>query len=278
MAIVDAETIDHWTWFISKLKEVVRHDKQVFYLSDRHIGILNAFKSVFDEPVHFFCLYHLYTNLKGMYRGGWSNPYRKKMVHLLKTAAYAPTNPLFDEALQKFIDEGGPQAAAFLEDLPYDKWALAWSPNQSRYGEMTSNAAESYNKWIKPARGLPICNVIDTIRQQIMIWYDERRTDSAGWTGALTPRKEKFWNAARQHGRGWKVLKATRQGVYEVISKTTACVNLIERTCSCFQWQVQGFPCVHAVNVIAAYEPTIAGNFVHVFSDIKKYEARRKVG
>ncbi|XP_028088934.1 uncharacterized protein LOC114289406 [Camellia sinensis] len=37
-----------------------------------------------------------------------------------------------------------------------------------RYGEMTSNAAESFNNWIKEARNLPITQMVDTICTQLM--------------------------------------------------------------------------------------------------------------
>ena len=44
-----------------------------------------------------------------------------------------------------------------------------------RYGEMTSNAAESFNNWIKEARNLHITQMVDTIRTQLMRQMSARR-------------------------------------------------------------------------------------------------------
>lgn len=139
----------------------------------------------------------------------------------------------------------------FLEDLPFEKLVLAWSANIIGYGEMTRNVVESFNKWIKPGRSLPLCNLIDTIRQQIMTCFTDIRNDSLSWTGAFTPHMQHCWNATRDKGKGWKLIKAPRKGVYEFISNTAV-------TCTCYQLPVQGFPCVHDINVITVTLPNIS--------------------
>lgn len=148
-----------------------------------------AFDMLFTRPVHFFCLYHLYTNLKGLFKGGWSNEFRKKMVGLLKQCAYAPTKAIFNKCLDDFIESGQGLAKKFLEDLPFDKWAVSHSPDFFWYGEMTSNVAESLNNWIKDIRGLPVIFMLDIIRRNIMAKFVERREESSKWTGALCKRK-----------------------------------------------------------------------------------------
>lgn len=156
----------------------------------------------FEKQLHFFCLYHLYTNLKGFYKGSWSNEFRKKMVGLFKRCAHAPTKSLFHQRLDEFIEDGGPLASKFLESLPNDKLAVTYSPNVV-HGEMTSNAAESFNNWITEIRGLPVTYMMDVFRRNIMRKFVQRRNESNQWTVFLCKRKEKFWNQAKQAGRSW---------------------------------------------------------------------------
>ncbi|KAL7196677.1 hypothetical protein ACSBR1_036652 [Camellia fascicularis] len=55
----------------------------------------------------------------------------------------------------------------FLKDLEPQHWSNAYF-NGRRYGEMWSNAAESFNSWIREARHLPITQLVDAVRGKIM--------------------------------------------------------------------------------------------------------------
>ncbi|KAL6500417.1 hypothetical protein OROHE_025783 [Orobanche hederae] len=46
-------------------------------------------------------------------------------------------------------------------------------------------------------------------------------------------------------------------GKFEVMSHPNAVVDLKAKECSCYQWQVRGFPCVHGVAVIRRKCPTV---------------------
>ncbi|XP_028054575.1 uncharacterized protein LOC114258775 [Camellia sinensis] len=51
---------------------------------------------------------------------------------------------------------------------------------------------------------------------------------------------------AYNDNRAWCVSQAN-DDVYEVHSHPSMLVDVIKRTCSCFQWQINEFPCSHAV-------------------------------
>ncbi|KAL6579172.1 hypothetical protein OROMI_009388 [Orobanche minor] len=107
------------------------------------------------------------------------------------------------------------------------------------YGEMTSNAAEQFNAWIKEARSLPITYMIEHIRRGILQWIVNRRQDSLKWTGALCPRKENIWNFFVTLSRSWMVVDCP-SGKILVLPMAS-----------------QGFPCVHGVAVIRRKCPTV---------------------
>ncbi|KAL6501490.1 hypothetical protein OROGR_026623 [Orobanche gracilis] len=46
-------------------------------------------------------------------------------------------------------------------------------------------------------------------------------------------------------------------GKFEVMSHPNAVVDLKAKECSCYQWQVRGFPCVYGVAVIRRKCPTV---------------------
>ncbi|KAL7219948.1 hypothetical protein ACSBR2_012914 [Camellia fascicularis] len=114
---------------------------------------------------------------------------------------------------------------------------------------MCSNAAESFNNWIKEARNLPITCLVDTIRTQIMNQMSERRGASSTWTGDICPVMESKLDKAYKDGRSW-IVSQSNDDVFEVHSHPSVLVDIGSRTCSCFQWQINGFPCQHAMVAI----------------------------
>ncbi|KAL7218923.1 hypothetical protein ACSBR2_012066 [Camellia fascicularis] len=58
----------------------------------------------------------------------------------------------------------------------------------------------------------------------------------------MEKRLEKAYNT----GRSWNVSQSNTD-VYKVHSSPSILVDVTRRTCSCFQWQLNGFPCAHAI-------------------------------
>ena len=118
-----------------------------------------------------------------------------------------------------------------------------------RYGEMTSNAAESFNNWIKEARNLPITQMVDTIRTQLMRQMSARRDQANKWNEIICPTFETRLMDSFNDSKSWQVSKAS-EDVFEVHSIPSVTVDVTRRTCSCFKWQINGFPCDHAMIAI----------------------------
>ncbi|KAL7255063.1 hypothetical protein ACSBR1_009262 [Camellia fascicularis] len=71
------------------------------------------------------------------------------------------------------------------------------------------------------------------------------RVKGTKWGGQLCPKMEKL-EAEYKSSRAWIASQAD-ENVYEVHSHPSILVDVNSRTCSCYQWQVNGFPCSHAV-------------------------------
>ena len=136
----------------------------------------------------------------------------------------------------------------FLQNCPEKHWCCAFFSGR-RYGEMYSNAAESFNAWIKEARYLPIAQLVETIQIKMMNQISRRCQESNKWTMILCPEMNKRLNELLAIGRGWNVTRSS-EFIFQVHSEKAKTVNLLDRACSCFKWQLSGFPCSHALVAI----------------------------
>ena len=153
------------------------------------------------------------------------------LFFLLCECAYAPTISLFNEKISSLRREGGPNVDRFLANLPYEHWANAHFRG-NRYGEMSSNVAESFKAWITKARYLPITSMINTIRGQLMNLMGGRMKTSSNWNGNLCPNMDAKLQIAFDEGRSWSV-RISNNDVYEVNSHPSVSVDILNGTCTC---------------------------------------------
>ncbi|KAL7213210.1 hypothetical protein ACSBR2_015836 [Camellia fascicularis] len=98
---------------------------------------------------------------------------------------------------------------------------------------MCSNAAESFNSWVREAFNLPIIRMVDSIRAKLMRQMVKHRLAAQTWTGTICPKMESRLEKAFNEGRSWKVSQSNAN-VYEVHSFPS----------------LNGFPCAHAMVAI----------------------------
>ncbi|XP_028066671.1 uncharacterized protein LOC114269541 [Camellia sinensis] len=249
MAIVETETTDSWEWFFMHLSNILLDERPITFISDRNAGLLEALPKVLPTAYHYFCLQHLKANLRDRFSGpSFSNTFRSRIVFLFSLCAYAPTVGCFYQCLKELQDEGKWIVCGFLSNLPYDKWTNAYFKGQ-KYGEMHSNVAESFNSWIRQACHLPTTKMIDSIRLKIMDLMSRMREQAKKWNTFLCLEMDSTLVNALKSGRTWLVSRSSDH-VFEVQSRPSVSVDLLNRTCSCYQWQLNGFLCAHAETAI----------------------------
>ncbi|CAL8117861.1 unnamed protein product [Prunus armeniaca] len=220
-AIVSGETVDNWRWFLQRISEVlVDEGRQLTFISDRHGAIIDAVRTVFPASPHGFCLYHLKENLKKKYPHVVGSSFKDHILWLFCKLLYAPTVEEYQDTLKKLRDDGGSKIIdKFLADLPVQNFAIAFFPGK-RYGEVSNALSESFNSWVKDVRRLPIYEMIDTVRIKMMEMISRRKLAYEKWSSVLFH------------------------------ADLSVMVNLDKRFCSCYQWQLLGFLCQHAIQVI----------------------------
>ncbi|XP_076929368.1 protein FAR1-RELATED SEQUENCE 6-like [Bidens hawaiensis] len=84
-ALVEAETLHSWTWFLECLKDTLDFptDANFTFISDRQKGLIPALEKVFPRAEHRFCVRHIHENMKKQWRGDVSkNMFLKAAVPL----------------------------------------------------------------------------------------------------------------------------------------------------------------------------------------------------
>ncbi|KAF3972431.1 hypothetical protein CMV_004056 [Castanea mollissima] len=144
------------------------------------------------------------------------------------------------------IEEISQDAAYWIRRIPPRLWATAYFEGV-RFGHLTANIAEYWTTWILEASGLPIIQMMEYIRRQLMTWFNERREASMQWTSILVPSAERRVSEAIERAHNYQVLRAN-EAEFEVIShEGSHIVDIRSRCCSCRGWQLCGLPCAHAV-------------------------------
>jgi hypothetical protein len=241
--VVDEETDENWVWFLSELHELLEKNTEnmprLSILSDRRKGIVDGVDFNFPTAFHGYCMRHV------------SETFRKEfnnsvLVNLLWEAANALTVIEFETKLLE-IEDTSQEAACWIRRLPPRLWATAYFEG-IRYGHLTANITDSLNSWILDASGLPINQMMECLRRQLMTWFNERREASMQWTTILVPTAEVRVQDAIERARGFQVARAN-EAEFEVISphEGTNVVDIRNRCCLCRGWQLYGAPCAHGV-------------------------------
>lgn len=239
--VVDEENDDNWMWFLSELHILleinVENMPRLTILSDRQKGIVDGVEANFPAAFHGFCL----NFLSGSFQKEFND---SMLINLLWEAAYAFTVMEFEAKILE-IEEISQEAAYWIRRIPPYLWATAYFKG-TRFGHLTANAVESLNSWILDASGLPIIQMMECIRRQLMTWFNERREMSMQWTGTLVPSAEKLVSDAIERANSCHVIKED-DAKFEVLSlEGEHVVDIRSRCCSCCGWQLCGLPCAHA--------------------------------
>ncbi|XP_043817647.1 uncharacterized protein LOC122725096 [Manihot esculenta] len=158
----------------------------------------------------------------------------------------------------------------WLINIPFSQWTRHAFWPEAKCDNYTNNMTESFNAWIVKLRGLPIINIIESIRQKCMVRLHRRFAKAQTWEGIVTPRTKKVLNKIITASRFLKLLPG-RNEEYEVHEGPCRfAVSLAKRTCSCGWWDISGLPCKHAARAIAYVRGNIE-EFCHEYYTVQCY-------
>lgn len=268
--VVEEETDQNWIWFLTQLRELLESNTEnmpmITFLSDRKDGLVEAVGYNFPSAFHVFCMYRLAESFVGKFDS-------TVLVNLLWEAAQAPMVIDFETKIAE-IESHSPEAASWIKNIPGHLWASALFEGR-RFGHLTANIRESLISWIHDASRLPIIQMMEYIRREMMTWFNERREMCKQWSSILVPSAEHKVSYAQELAKSYRVERAN-EAKFEVVSSqgTVNVVDIISRCCYCREWQLYGLPCVHGVAALGYCSQNIhkyAEQFFTVSSFQKAY-------
>ncbi|KAI3809479.1 hypothetical protein L1987_25455 [Smallanthus sonchifolius] len=244
-AIVEAENLSSWTWFLNCLGDDLELDanSNFTFISDRQKGIIPALAKVFPCAEHRYCLRHIHENMKHHFRG---KAYKDMLWKLATSTTVSDFEILMDE-LKRFNSE----AQLWLSKIPPKHWSRSHFSSMAHSDVLLNNMCEVMNAKILDGRDKPIITVLEFIREYLMrrIVNVLRVIDRSD--GLLTPTATKMFESIKKEATKYTV-QWNGEEHYQVSGpKGEQClVDLNRKICVCRRWEITGMPCKHAVAAI----------------------------
>ena len=248
-AITEGENIDSWGWFLACIRNRVTQRTGICVISDKHPGIMAAMSDphlgwAAPPTYHRICMLHLESNFMTRFKD-------KLLKNLVCIAALMSTERKFNKHMI-IIGRINSETQQWLEAIPFQLWALSHDGGR-RYGIMTTNMSEVFNRVLKGARSLPFTALVQLTFFRLNSYFVARREQGANrlaFDEQFTPYVD-----AQIQGR---VVKAGSmeiflydhiQARFHVKSRSgqTHRLNLHDKKCTCGKTLIYGFPCSHII-------------------------------
>ncbi|XP_039135693.1 uncharacterized protein LOC120273109 [Dioscorea cayenensis subsp. rotundata] len=262
--ILELENIESWTWFLNGLYEAIGLPNGLVLASDRQKGLEEAICRVYPSVEHRTCVRHMYKNLKKKFCG-------KSLRRSVWAAARSYTVRGYNTAIED-IKSINIRAYNWIEDLgkKLEIWRRSQCSIVCKCDYITNNISESLSAWVAEARERPVLDLLDTIRQKIMVTMDKIIRMATKWKDDIEPSVKKY---VRNLSRGLAAYEVQHcsDSKAEVSYKGQRCeVLLTDGICSCRKWQVFGIPCVHAMAFIFSIRGAKWEEYVDLYFLVEK--------
>jgi hypothetical protein len=130
---------------------------------------------------------------------------------------------------------------------------------------------------VKDAKGMHVDDLMDTIRQMILIKWNHRKRVAQKFEGKILPHIVQKLRGD-SYNLDIEVITSSPDGIAEVCAKGNYAssfrfvVNINERTCSCRCWQGSGIPCKHAIAYITSIPGAKLEDYVDECYSVKKFK------
>jgi hypothetical protein len=133
-------------------------------------------------------------------------------------------------------------------------WSRSKLSEDCKVDYINNNLSESFISWVSKTKNFHIVEMLDHIRQMIIKKFVLRSKSGSNMVGIIIPAIINDLNAKTKNIKDHKVLICGPVKAEVTVNRFRHTVNLEEKTCSCWAWQVTGKPCNHALTFIAKME------------------------
>ncbi|XP_076885053.1 uncharacterized protein LOC143534454 [Bidens hawaiensis] len=151
-----------------------------------------------------------------------------------------------------------PEAWEYLEEIGEKRWTLLKDTNNRRRGILTTNISESFNYALKGIRLIPIKAIIECTFDKTVEHFLMNNQVAHNCNTRLAPCRFEWYQTRYRNCRHHRLQEYNYvNGRYRIISKVQTIesggndytVEYYQKTCTCGKWQMQRFPCSHAIIV-----------------------------
>jgi hypothetical protein len=213
-------------------------------------GLETVVEDVFPRVEHRECMRHLVAHFKLQgFRGQLfdDNLWPASLTHSLKKHKYH-----LDQMYRK------PRVETYMDSHHKKLWARSKFNEACKVDYVNNNLVESFNSWIRKIKGLHLVDMLDKIRQMLMIKFVLRqRIASQKFVGhKIIPSVMKTLLAKTRCLKMSLVKRKPYEAEVTLLDREKRewryPADLQKRTCSCRQWQITGLPCIHALFFITS--------------------------
>jgi hypothetical protein len=184
----------------------------------------------------------------------------------------------FDQHMDK-ITASNSEVQPWINQHHPHIWMRSKFSTLTKVDYVTNNLAESFNNWINKIKALNIVDLVDILRQMIMAKFDQRGTIARGLSGLIMPHVMNELNAKsfdlkyeiRRNGEDKAEVSGRQWTFTRQLENFTHIDDILEKTCTCREWQLTGKPCLHAIAFITSLNEDIE-NYVDHYYSIEKFK------
>nr|DAD21049.1 TPA_asm: hypothetical protein HUJ06_022512 [Nelumbo nucifera] len=200
------ESRDSWIWFLVKLRDALSIDDLYSwtFMSDRQKGIVEAVSCCMPGANHRFCLRHLYSNFKKLFKG-------KELKDVVWVVGKSYTQTDFVRYME-VIKSISRDAFEWLSRIPPDTWSKHGFDPLVKSNDIINNWTESFNAWIGEARAMPIVEMLKDIRKRWMQKIYYRHKASIALRSDLLPKVQAIIDKRSREARAIKKAIGRKQG------------------------------------------------------------------
>ncbi|GKC08491.1 hypothetical protein Tco_1000101 [Tanacetum coccineum] len=127
---------------------------------------------------------HMYSNFKKQFRGDF---FKFNIWGATNTYSITHHNRLLEE-----ISKVSKEAIVFLNEHHNKIWSRSKFRTTSKCDYITNNISKSFNSWIGDARFRPVLDLLNSIREMLMVQLRDKRQIVKKWKGTLVPAARKY--------------------------------------------------------------------------------------